>query len=129
LRAPAPPPVSGCGLRAGQYDGPTIGIGAKSFPLYLDLAAELKLEDGVLVGACFGGWIAPEMMVRSMARFPHLVPVDPLGIKITPAHGEGWRQAVPGARLEIIPQAGDFPQWEQPEAFVERLSTFVGKND
>jgi pimeloyl-ACP methyl ester carboxylesterase len=51
--------------------------------LYLDLAAELKLENAVLVGACFGGWIAAEMMVRSTARFSHLVLVDPLGIKIS----------------------------------------------
>ena len=184
--------------------------------LYLDLAADLKLEKAVLVGACFGGWIAAEMMVRSTAQFSHLVLVDPLGIKIsgreerdiadmhalpraeylklawadpakgdvdftklpeseltaivrgreafalygwkpymhnprlkrwlhridlptlvlwggedrivTPAYGEGWRQAIPGARLEIIPQAGHFPHWEQPEAFVERLSAFVGQN-
>jgi pimeloyl-ACP methyl ester carboxylesterase len=176
--------------------------------LYLDLASELGLEDAVLVGACFGGWVAAEMMVRSTARFSHLVLIDPLGIKISgreerdiadmhglsraeylslawadpakgevdftnlpeselaaivrgreafalygwkpymhnprlkrwlhrieiptlllwgaedrivkPAYGEGWRQAIPGARLESIPQAGHFPHWEQPEAFVER---------
>jgi pimeloyl-ACP methyl ester carboxylesterase len=185
--------------------------------LYLDLAAELRLEDAVLLGACFGGWVAAEMMVRSTARFSQLVLVDPLGIKIsgrgerdiadmhalprteylrlawadpakgdvdftnlqeselaaivrgreafalygwkpymhnprlkrwlhridlptlllwgaedrivTPAYGEGWRQAIPTARLEIIPQAGHFPHWEQPEAFVERLSAFLSKND
>jgi len=184
--------------------------------LYLDLAAELRLQNAVLVGTCFGGWIAAEMMVRSTARFSHLVLVDPLGIKIggreerdiadmhaltraeylklawadpakgdvdftklpesdlgaivrgreafalygwkpymhnprlkrwlhridlptlllwgaqdrivTPAYGEGWRQAIAGARLEIIPQAGHFPHWEQPESFVERLSGFVDKS-
>lgn len=183
--------------------------------LYLDLATQLELEGAVLVGACFGGWVAAEMMVRSTARFSHLVLVDPLGLKVrgpderdiadmhalpraeylkfawadpakgdidftklsedelaaivrgreafalygwkpymhnprlkrwlhridrptlliwgaedrivTPAYGEGWRQAIPGARLEIIPRAGHFPHWEQPEAFVERLSAFVGK--
>jgi pimeloyl-ACP methyl ester carboxylesterase len=182
--------------------------------LYLDLAVELGLEGAVLVGACFGGWVAAEMMVRSTARFSHLILIDPLGIKVrgrderdiadihalpraeylrlawadpaegeidftqlsdselaaivrgreafalygwkpymhnprlkrwlhridrptlllwgaedgivTPAYGEGWRQAIPEARLEIIPQAGHFPHWEQPEVFVERLSAFVG---
>jgi pimeloyl-ACP methyl ester carboxylesterase len=182
--------------------------------LYLDLAAELRFENAVLVGACFGGWVAAEMMVRSTARFTRLVLADPLGIKlggreerdiadmhalpraeylrlawadpakgdidftklsesglaaivrgreaftlygwkpymhnprlkrwlhridrptlllwgaedriVTALYGEGWRDAIPGARLEIIPQAGHFPHWEQPEAFVERLSAFVG---
>jgi pimeloyl-ACP methyl ester carboxylesterase len=184
--------------------------------LYLDLAVELGFEKAVLVGACFGGWVAAEMMVRSTARFSHLVLVDPLGIKlgsreerdiadmhalpraeylqlawadpakgdvdftklaeaelagivrgreafalygwrpymhnprlkrwlhridiptlllwgaedgiVTSAYGEGWRQAMPGARLKIIPQAGHFPHWEQPEAFVERISAFVGES-
>ena len=184
--------------------------------LYLDLASALGLDDAALVGACFGGWVAAEMMVRSTARFSRLVLVDPLGVKfagreerdiadmhamprleylqrawadreqgevdlgrlteselaaiarsreafalygwkpymhnprlkrwlhridrptlllwgaedriVTPAYGDGWRQAIPGSRLEIIPQAGHFPHWEQPEAFVERLSAFVDKN-
>jgi pimeloyl-ACP methyl ester carboxylesterase len=184
--------------------------------LYLDLVAELKLENAVLVGACFGGWVAAEMMVRSTARFSHLVLAAPLGIKlggreerdiadmhglaraeylklawadpakgdidfarlpeselaaivrareafalygwkpymhnprlkrwlhridrpsmllwgaedriVTPAYGEGWRQAIPEAQLEIISQAGHFPLWEQPEASVERLSAFIEKN-
>ena len=50
--------------------------------LYLDLAAQLGFDDAILVGACFGGWVAAEMMVRSTARFSRLVLVDPLGIKI-----------------------------------------------
>jgi pimeloyl-ACP methyl ester carboxylesterase len=182
--------------------------------LYLDLAAELKLENTVLVGACFGGWVAAELMVRSTARFSHLVLVDPLGIKlggrderdivdmhalpraeylrrawadpakgkidftklpeselaaivrgreafvlygwkpymhnprlrrwlhridrptlllwgtedriVTPAYGEGWRRAIPNARLELIAGAGHFPHWEQPETFVARLTAFAG---
>src|SRR6201981_732004 len=51
--------------------------------LYLDLAVQLGFEDAILVGACFGGWVAAEMMVRSTARFSNLVLVDPLGIKIS----------------------------------------------
>ncbi len=49
--------------------------------LYLDLAAALKLESAILVGACFGGWIAAEMAVRSTARFAGLALIDPLGAK------------------------------------------------
>jgi pimeloyl-ACP methyl ester carboxylesterase len=51
--------------------------------LYLDLATELGLDDAVLVGACFGGWIAAEIMVRSTTRFSRLVLVDPLGVKFS----------------------------------------------
>jgi pimeloyl-ACP methyl ester carboxylesterase len=50
--------------------------------LYLDLAATLALEKAMLVGACFGGWIAAEMAVRDTRRFARLVLVDPLGIKV-----------------------------------------------
>jgi pimeloyl-ACP methyl ester carboxylesterase len=50
--------------------------------VYLDLAAALRLDDAVLVGACFGGWIAAEMAVRDARRFGKLVLVDPLGIKV-----------------------------------------------
>lgn len=184
--------------------------------LYLDLADALGLDDAVLVGACFGGWIAAEIMVRSTARFSHLVLVDPLGVKfagreerdiadmhavphaeylklawadpakgdtdfsqlpesalaaivrgreafalygwkpymhnprlkrwlhridrptlllwgaqdriVTPSYGENWRQAIPNARLELIAAAGHFPHWEQPAAFVEKLTAFVDGN-
>jgi len=50
--------------------------------LYLDLVAALRLEKAVLVGACFGGWIAAEMAVRDTWRFAKLVLADPLGIKV-----------------------------------------------
>ena len=49
--------------------------------LYLDLAAELKLENAVLAGACFGGWVAAEMAVRNTNRFAGLLLAAPLGIK------------------------------------------------
>jgi pimeloyl-ACP methyl ester carboxylesterase len=50
--------------------------------LYLDLAAELKLDRAVLVGACFGGWVAAEMAVRNTNRFAGLLLAAPLGIKV-----------------------------------------------
>lgn len=50
--------------------------------LYLDLAAELRLENAVLAGNCFGGWIAAEMAVRNTTRFAGLVLAAPLGIKV-----------------------------------------------
>jgi pimeloyl-ACP methyl ester carboxylesterase len=50
--------------------------------LYLDLAAALQLDDAILVGACFGGWVATEMAVRDTRRVSKLALIDPLGIKV-----------------------------------------------
>jgi pimeloyl-ACP methyl ester carboxylesterase len=70
------------GYRASPLiDGGAGGIDDVAY-LYLDLAGELGLEDGVLVGADLGGWTAAEMMVRSTARFSCLVLAAPLGIKL-----------------------------------------------
>jgi pimeloyl-ACP methyl ester carboxylesterase len=45
---------------------------------------------------------------------------------ITPGYyGAAYRDAIPGARLEIIERAGHFPHIEQPEAFVERVRKFL----
>ena len=180
--------------------------------LYLDLAAALDLQDAILVGACFGGWIAAEMAVRDTHRFARLVLVDPVGIKVsgvterdiadmhamtrtefmrracadpkrgavdtttlpetelaaiargresllvfgwkpymhnprlkhwlhridlptlllwgeqdaivTPSYGQRWQELVPGSKIDIIPDAGHYPHWEQPDAFVRRLTAF-----
>jgi pimeloyl-ACP methyl ester carboxylesterase len=40
-------------------------------------------------------------------------------------YGAAYREAIPGARLEIIGQAGHFPHIEQPETFVEHVRTFL----
>ena len=45
---------------------------------------------------------------------------------ITPGYyGAAYRDAIPGAQLEIIERAGHFPHIEQPEAFVERVRAFL----
>jgi hypothetical protein len=77
----APPRAIDCFLRLNLFKAPTespLIDGSGSVDnlayLYLDLAAELGLENAVLVGACFGGWVAAEMMVRSTARFRGAMP-------------------------------------------------------
>jgi pimeloyl-ACP methyl ester carboxylesterase len=50
--------------------------------LYLDLANQLGLQDAILVGSSFGGWVAAEMAVRNTTRFAGLLLAAPLGIKI-----------------------------------------------
>jgi pimeloyl-ACP methyl ester carboxylesterase len=49
--------------------------------LYLDLLDRLDLNDALLVGHSFGGWVALEMAVRSQARLSRLVLIDSLGLK------------------------------------------------
>ena len=39
--------------------------------------------------------------------------------------GEQWRNAVAGASLETIADAGHFPQWEQPQVFADRIAAFA----
>ena len=51
--------------------------------LYLDLARQMQLEDAVLVGSSFGGWIAAEMVVRNSAAFGHIALAAPLGAKFS----------------------------------------------
>lgn len=199
------------------------GFGGSSLPdwfgtvddiayLYLDLAAELGLRNAILVGACFGGWIAAEMAVRDTSRFAGLALAAPLGIKVggvldrdiadmhgmpraeflqrawadpaqgevdyttlsdieiagiargreslavfgwkpymhnprlrrwlhridiathllwgdkdgivSKSYGEAWQREIPGATLEIIPSAGHYPHWEQPDAFADSVTAF-----
>jgi pimeloyl-ACP methyl ester carboxylesterase len=51
--------------------------------LYLDLLDKEGLDDAVVVGASFGGWIALEMAVRSSARIGRLVLLGSLGVKFS----------------------------------------------
>jgi len=70
----------GFGAEAGASDFRTVDDLAY---LYLDLLEELKLDDVVLVGASFGGWIALEMCVRNRARLSRLVLVSSVGVKFS----------------------------------------------
>jgi pimeloyl-ACP methyl ester carboxylesterase len=70
------------------------GFGHSDFPkgwdtvddlayFYFDFLDQLKLEDVVVVGASFGGWIAAEMAVRGSRRLSRLVLIDALGIRLS----------------------------------------------
>jgi pimeloyl-ACP methyl ester carboxylesterase len=45
---------------------------------------------------------------------------------IIPAYAERWARLIPGAQVQIIPDAGHMLPYEQPEIFVDALSRFLG---
>ena len=45
---------------------------------------------------------------------------------IVPAYAEQWRTLIPGAKLETISGAGHILPYEQPEAFVRAVGSFLG---
>jgi pimeloyl-ACP methyl ester carboxylesterase len=51
--------------------------------LYLDLLDAQGLEDVTVVGTSFGGWVALEMAVRSMARIGRVALIGSLGVKFS----------------------------------------------
>ena len=77
------------------------------------------------------GW-KPYMHNPRLKRWLHRIDVPTLllwgeqdGI-VRPAYGEAWRAEIPGARLDVISNAGHFPHWEQPRGFRRPdLSRFV----
>src|ERR1700741_4019265 len=96
-----------------------------------------KLPDSELVAIVRGreafalyGW-KPYMHNPHLKRWLHRIDLPTLllwGAEdciVTPSYGEGWQRAISGATMEIIPDAGHFPHWEQPEQFVRRLSAFI----
>ena len=44
---------------------------------------------------------------------------------LPPAHGERWRELLPNARLQLIPDAGHLPHIEQVETVVELIAPFL----
>ena len=44
---------------------------------------------------------------------------------VSPAYGRAYAAKIPGARFELIGQAGHHPEIEQPAAFVDRLVAFL----
>jgi pimeloyl-ACP methyl ester carboxylesterase len=43
----------------------------------------------------------------------------------TPEYGRAYSELIPGARLELIPEAGHHPELEQPAAFAEHVTRFL----
>lgn len=44
---------------------------------------------------------------------------------MAPSYGRAYSDLIPGARFELIAEAGHHPEIEQPEAFVDRVVAFL----
>lgn len=44
---------------------------------------------------------------------------------VTPAYGRHFADGIPGARFALVPEAGHFPQIEQPEAVAAAMDAFL----
>lgn len=79
---------------------------------------------------CLYGWY-PYMYSPQLKRWLHRITRPTLvlwgasdGI-VQPSYGRAYSALIPGARFELIPAAGHYPEIEQPEAFVDRITAFL----
>ncbi len=81
---------------------------------------------------CLYGW-HPYMYNPQLKRWLHRILRPTLvlwgasdGI-VTPSYGRAYSALIPGARFELIAEAGHHPEIEQPEAFVDRVAAFLAQ--
>jgi pimeloyl-ACP methyl ester carboxylesterase len=79
---------------------------------------------------CLYGW-HPYMYNPQLKRWLHRITVPTLvlwgasdGI-VPPSYGRAYSALIPGARFELIAEAGHHPEIEQPEACVDRIAAFL----
>lgn len=96
-----------------------------------------KLPDTELAGMARGrealavfGW-KPYMHNPRLKRWLHRIDIPAHFLWgeqdriVSPGYADGWKAEIAGATQETIPDAGHFPQWEQPAAFAARVRAFT----
>jgi pimeloyl-ACP methyl ester carboxylesterase len=79
---------------------------------------------------CLYGWqpyLHNPRLTRWLARIkiPTLVLWGAQDGVVAPAYGRAYADLIPGARFELIDEAGHHPEIEQPDAFADRLLAFL----
>ena len=81
---------------------------------------------------CLYGW-HPYMYNPQLKRWLRRITVPTLvlwgasdGI-VSPSYGRAYSALIPGARFELVAEAGHHPEIEQPEAFVDRIAAFLAQ--
>ena len=73
-------------------------------------------------------WPIPDTgIIRRLPRIkaPTLVVTSERDVVVPAAYGPAWRDAIPGARLTTLPDAGHLVELEQPEAFAATVREFI----
>jgi pimeloyl-ACP methyl ester carboxylesterase len=79
---------------------------------------------------CLYGW-QPFMYNPNLPRWLSRIAVPTLVLwgasdgVVSPDYGRAYCELIPGARFELIPQAGHHPEIEQPEVFAARVVAFL----
>lgn len=79
---------------------------------------------------CLYGW-HPYMYNPQLKRWLHRIKRPTLVLwgasdgLVTPSYGRAYSALIPGARFELIAEAGHHPEIEQAEAFVDRVVAFL----
>ena len=93
-------------------------------------------DDAIVVHArnrdalCLYGW-QPFMYNPNLPRWLSRIAVPTLVLwgasdgVVSPDYGRAYCDRIPGARFELIPEAGHYPEIEQPEVFAARVAAFL----
>ncbi|HXA27045.1 MAG TPA: alpha/beta hydrolase [Acetobacteraceae bacterium] len=79
---------------------------------------------------CLYGW-QPFMYNPHLPRWLSRIAVPTLVLwgasdgVVSPDYGRAYCARIPGARFELIPEAGHYPEIEQPEVFAARVAAFL----
>jgi pimeloyl-ACP methyl ester carboxylesterase len=79
---------------------------------------------------CLYGW-QPFMYNPNLPRWLSRIAVQTLVLwgasdgVVSPDYGRAYCDRIPGARFELIPEAGHYPEIEQPEVFAARVAAFL----
>jgi pimeloyl-ACP methyl ester carboxylesterase len=100
-------------------------------PSYDDLADEqLVVRSRNWDALCLYGW-QPYMHNPRLKRWlrhiacPTLVVWGASDGIVKPSYGEAYAKLIPGARFELVSEAGHYPEIEQAQAFVDRVGAFL----
>ena len=97
---------------------------------FVSMGSDSDAQKAIMAGnraalATYGGTTMddPTLLGRLPAiAVPTLVVWGAADRIIPPAHGHAYADAIPGARLEIIPDAGHLPQLETPKRLLDLIT-------